>query len=248
MRDQRVGCREGGELLEVLDRREDEQDLACGVGVERALRREPSMVDDLLAVDPGFCLVRERREEEVRVEAGLHLGRRDPARVLHQGRGVDPGDAGLLVELADGAHPVCLVALALVRIDRATGEHPGAAHEARRGIALDQEELEVVRAATHDDDRRGLPGNRLGAGLVELLAGPGAVDLTHALQGTFEAMEASMTTTQKWICESCGFIYDPADGDPDGGIPPGTAFTDIPDTWFCPVCGARKRDFVPYED
>ena len=44
------------------------------------------------------------------------------------------------------------------------------------------------------------------------------------------------------------FIYDPADGDPDGGIPPGTAFSDIPDTWFCPVCGARKRDFTPYED
>ena len=57
-----------------------------------------------------------------------------------------------------------------------------------------------------------------------------------------------MTTSQKWICESCGFIYDPADGDPDGGIPPGTDFKAIPDTWFCPVCGARKRDFVPYED
>jgi rubredoxin len=52
----------------------------------------------------------------------------------------------------------------------------------------------------------------------------------------------------KWMCESCGFIYDPAEGDPDGGIPPGTAFDDIPDTWFCPVCGARKRDFTPYED
>ena len=52
----------------------------------------------------------------------------------------------------------------------------------------------------------------------------------------------------KYICESCGFIYDPEEGDPDGGIPPGTAFEDIPDTWFCPVCGARKRDFVPYED
>ena len=41
------------------------------------------------------------------------------------------------------------------------------------------------------------------------------------------------------------FIYDPADGDPDGGIPAGTSFEEIPDTWFCPVCGARKRDFVP---
>jgi rubredoxin len=50
-------------------------------------------------------------------------------------------------------------------------------------------------------------------------------------------------TAQKYICTSCGFIYDPVDGDPDGGIPPGTAFEDIPDDWFCPVCGARKKDF-----
>jgi rubredoxin len=52
----------------------------------------------------------------------------------------------------------------------------------------------------------------------------------------------------KYMCESCGFIYDPEIGDPDGGIPPGTAFEDIPETWFCPVCGARKRDFTPYDD
>jgi rubredoxin len=50
---------------------------------------------------------------------------------------------------------------------------------------------------------------------------------------------------QLWICESCGFIYDPEEGDPDGGVPPGTAFEDIPDDWMCPVCGARKRDFTP---
>jgi rubredoxin len=52
----------------------------------------------------------------------------------------------------------------------------------------------------------------------------------------------------KYMCESCGFIYDPEIGDPDGGIPPGTQFQDIPETWFCPVCGARKRDFTLYED
>ena len=43
------------------------------------------------------------------------------------------------------------------------------------------------------------------------------------------------TETTLWICESCGFIYDPEIGDPDGGIPPGTKFEDIPRDWFCPV-------------
>src|SRR5262249_60586122 len=55
-------------------------------------------------------------------------------------------------------------------------------------------------------------------------------------------------TLQRWICESCGYIYDPEDGDPDGGIPAGTAFEDIPVAWFWPVGGARKRDFVLLED
>jgi rubredoxin len=49
----------------------------------------------------------------------------------------------------------------------------------------------------------------------------------------------------RYVCEACGVVYDPVDGDPDGGIPPGTSFADIPDTWVCPVCGARKRDFTP---
>ena len=49
---------------------------------------------------------------------------------------------------------------------------------------------------------------------------------------------------KRWVCQSCGHVYDPAEGDPDGGIAPGTAFEDIPDTWFCPVCGASKREFI----
>jgi rubredoxin len=56
-----------------------------------------------------------------------------------------------------------------------------------------------------------------------------------------------VSAEQLYICTSCGFIYDPAEGDPDGGIPPDTPFENIPDDWFCPVCGARKRDFEPYE-
>ncbi|MBU3911320.1 MAG: rubredoxin, partial [Candidatus Omnitrophica bacterium] len=40
------------------------------------------------------------------------------------------------------------------------------------------------------------------------------------------------------------YIYDPAAGDPDSGIKPGTAFEDIPDTWRCPICGVTKDKFV----
>ncbi|MDQ4071945.1 MAG: rubredoxin [Actinomycetota bacterium] len=56
-----------------------------------------------------------------------------------------------------------------------------------------------------------------------------------------------MSEAQQWICESCGFIYDPEEADPDGGVPAGTPFDQIPDDWSCPVCGARKQDFSPYE-
>jgi rubredoxin len=42
-------------------------------------------------------------------------------------------------------------------------------------------------------------------------------------------------------------VYDPAEGDPEGGIPPGTPFEDVPATWLCPVCGARKSEFERYE-
>jgi len=47
----------------------------------------------------------------------------------------------------------------------------------------------------------------------------------------------------KYVCEVCGYVYDPNAGDPDSGIEPGTSFEDLPDDWTCPVCGASKDDF-----
>ena len=47
----------------------------------------------------------------------------------------------------------------------------------------------------------------------------------------------------KYQCSVCGYIYDPSDGDEDGGIEPETAFEDLPEDWECPVCGAPKSDF-----
>jgi rubredoxin len=48
---------------------------------------------------------------------------------------------------------------------------------------------------------------------------------------------------KKYKCQVCGYLYDPEQGDPDGGIAPGTLFEDIPEDWTCPVCGALKADF-----
>ena len=55
--------------------------------------------------------------------------------------------------------------------------------------------------------------------------------------------EPAPEAAAKWECTVCGYIYDPAVGDPDGGIEPGTAFEDIPDDWTCPICGAAKSEF-----
>lgn len=51
--------------------------------------------------------------------------------------------------------------------------------------------------------------------------------------------------SMRYVCEICGYIYDPAVGDPEANIPPGTAFEELPDDWTCPVCGAEKEDFSP---
>lgn len=48
----------------------------------------------------------------------------------------------------------------------------------------------------------------------------------------------------KYVCEVCGYVYDPAAGDPLNGIGAGTAFSDLPDDWVCPVCGASKDEFT----
>ncbi|MFA6365719.1 MAG: rubredoxin [Candidatus Hydrogenedentales bacterium] len=50
---------------------------------------------------------------------------------------------------------------------------------------------------------------------------------------------------KKYVCEVCGYIYDPAEGDADGKIPAGTSFESLPDDWVCPMCGAGKDSFSP---
>jgi rubredoxin len=48
---------------------------------------------------------------------------------------------------------------------------------------------------------------------------------------------------EKYECIPCGYIYDPAAGDPDNGIPAGTPFEKLPSDWVCPLCNASKDQF-----
>ena len=47
----------------------------------------------------------------------------------------------------------------------------------------------------------------------------------------------------KYVCEVCGYEYDPAVGDPDNGIAAGTPFEELPEDWVCPICGVGKDQF-----
>lgn len=56
-------------------------------------------------------------------------------------------------------------------------------------------------------------------------------------------MTLETTAYETWMCLVCGLVYDEAAGWPDDGIAPGTRWQDVPISWSCPECGARKEDF-----
>jgi flavin reductase (DIM6/NTAB) family NADH-FMN oxidoreductase RutF/rubredoxin len=58
-----------------------------------------------------------------------------------------------------------------------------------------------------------------------------------------ETVKPTVTAAARYVCSVCGYVYDPAAGDPDNGIAPGTRFEDLPESWTCPVCGAEKSKF-----
>ena len=48
---------------------------------------------------------------------------------------------------------------------------------------------------------------------------------------------------KKYQCLACSYVYDPAVGDPENGVQPGTAFENLPEGWVCPMCGVGKDMF-----
>jgi flavin reductase (DIM6/NTAB) family NADH-FMN oxidoreductase RutF/rubredoxin len=49
--------------------------------------------------------------------------------------------------------------------------------------------------------------------------------------------------SSEYICTICGYTYNPEDGDPAAGIPPGTPFEELPEDYTCPICRAGKEFF-----
>ena len=52
---------------------------------------------------------------------------------------------------------------------------------------------------------------------------------------------------KKYVCDICGYIYDPKEGDPDNGVKAGTSWENVPEDWVCPACGAPKDQFSPMD-
>ncbi len=52
---------------------------------------------------------------------------------------------------------------------------------------------------------------------------------------------------KKYVCDVCGYVYDPAKGDPENGVPAGTPWEKVPADWVCPECGAGKNEFSPMD-
>lgn len=66
--------------------------------------------------------------------------------------------------------------------------------------------------------------------------------------GAYGGDASSLADEAKLECKICWQVYDPAEGDEESQIPPGTPFSALPDYWSCPQCGAAKGDFLLIED
>ncbi len=81
-----------------------------------------------------------------------------------------------------------------------------------------------------------------------LVLPPRSLFLHHSGTVWLRAVGAeAMADMSKYQCNVCGYIYDPAEGDPSNGVQPGTAFSELPDGWRCPLCGADKSQFTKLE-
>lgn len=66
--------------------------------------------------------------------------------------------------------------------------------------------------------------------------------------GAFGVHASKLPPQTRLECKICWYVYDPAVGDEVWQMPPGTAFSELPDHWSCPECDSKKRDFLVLAD
>ena len=76
-----------------------------------------------------------------------------------------------------------------------------------------------------------------------IIAEGGKAEKYALLHEQIRALVADEKDMRKYVCVTCGWIYDPEEGDTENGVPPGTPFNDLPDDWTCPACGVGKEHF-----
>jgi len=107
-------------------------------------------------------------------------------------------------------------------------------------------EKKLIGSILLGDKRNVVPITKLIKGAVDLSAyadNLGAGDLD------FRALLASaQSPASRYECSICGYVYDPARGDPEANIPAGTSFESLPSDWTCPMCGAGKDMFTKLEE
>lgn len=65
---------------------------------------------------------------------------------------------------------------------------------------------------------------------------------------TVTMRQSDLGPSTRLECKVCWHVYDPAEGDPAWQVPPGTAFSDLPDHWTCPICSTQKDGFLVLND
>ena len=73
---------------------------------------------------------------------------------------------------------------------------------------------------------------------------PVAAKKKVAAKKSAAAPKKKSITLMRYKCRVCGYVYSPLRGEPHNGIPTGTAFEDLPDTYLCPVCGFQGKGKV----
>ena len=72
--------------------------------------------------------------------------------------------------------------------------------------------------------------------------------MSQRFEGSYLANPGALAEDARLECGICWTVYDPAEGDPHWGIPPGTPFAQLPEHWRCPVCDAPQHKFMVLRD